>query len=305
MELRQLRYFVATAEELHFGRAARRVHVAQPSLSRQIKLLERELGVRLFDRDTRRVRLTGAGREYLAEARGLLSRLTVAAETARRAERGELGRLGIGFVYLVALDVLPSLLRRFRASYPDVKLELHELSTEAQIAGVRDGSLDVGIVRTPSAIRALAVARIHRDEQVVALPATHPLAAGTSVKLKELRAERFIMFPRNDGTAMYDAIVGACAKAGFSPHIVQEAHLYTTIVSLVAAGIGIAILPGVSARIRHDGVVYRRLLPRLPVDTGLVWNADEAMSKPALRAFLESAGVAVLRRSRTAARPTA
>ena len=305
MELRQLRYFVATAEELHFGRAARRVHIAQPSLSRQIALLERELGVKLFDRDTRRVSLTNAGREYLGEARNVLARLTAASETARRAERGELGRLGIGFVYLVALDVLPSLLRRFRASHPDVQLDLHELSTEAQIAGVGDGSLDIGIVRSPSAVRALATARIHRDEQIVALPATHALTKNPSVKLKDLRSERFIMFPRNDGTAMYDAIVGACAKAGFSPHIVQEAHLYTTVVSLVAAGIGIAILPGVSARIRHDAVVYRRLLPRLPIDTGLVWNADEVLGKPALRAFLESAGVPAARAVKTAGRSTA
>lgn len=289
MDLRRIRYFVAVAEHLHFGEAARRMCVAQPSLSRQIQTLEREIGAKLLVRDTRFVALTPAGREFLAEAREILTKIGHASEVARRAERGELGTLDLGFVYLVALDVLPLLLSRFRKRFPDVVLRLHELSSEAQIAGVREGTLDAGIVRAPTSIRNLASTRLHRGEQLVALPAGHPLTKEEVVRLAELHSENFIMFPRTEGTAMYDSIVAACAKAGFSPHVVQEACLFTTVVGLVAARIGVAILPDVSACIQHKEVSYRRLVPRLALDTGLIWKADAVPAKPALKALVHAA----------------
>jgi DNA-binding transcriptional LysR family regulator len=288
VELRHLRYFVALAEDLHFGAAARRLRIAQPSLSQQIRSLEKELGVTLLERANRGTKLTEAGAVYLLEARAILASVETAATDARRAERGEVGRLAIGFLSLAALDVLPPLLERFRKINPDVSITLLEQSTEEQMRGVLDGTLDLGIVREPAPSELIASRHLLRDAQVVAVPATHRLAANRKIAMEQLRDEAFILFPRTEGTAMYDRIISACAHAGFSPRVVQEARIVTTMIGLVAAGLGVAILPSIAARVGQPAVIYLPLAPRLMLDTRLIWHPGTFQAKPAVRAFLDT-----------------
>lgn len=286
MNLRMLRYFTVLAEELHFTRAARKLSVAQPSLSQTIRSLEGELGVRLFARGTRQVTLTSAGDTFLLRARNILAELEHASDAVQRAARGETGRIRIGFVGLAALDLLPPLLRRMHARYPQISVSLFERSSEEQTRNVIDGSLDVGIVREPKSAASLASYHIVDDPQILAVPADHPLARYKTIALRDLKTESFILFPRKEGTAMYDRIIGACAKAGFSPRVTQEATMMTTTIGLVAAKRGIAIVPSVASKIRHADVVYRTMSPKLRMATGLIWNPRTAAINPALVAFL-------------------
>jgi DNA-binding transcriptional LysR family regulator len=293
MKLLRLRYFTALAEDLHFGRAARRLLVSQPSLSRQIQILEQEVGATLFERGTRSVVLTSAGHEYLNQTREILQRIDAASEIARRAARGESGRLHIGFYYLAGLDVLPPILKAFRRQYPDVALELLELPSAVQQVELRKGNLDVGIVREPTTVRNLAAEPIYSEDLVAVLPASHRLARRAGVRLADLSGESFIMVPRSDGAALYDIVISACAAAGFSPHVIQGVRQFVTVVSLVAADMGVAILPQVCTRIRHKSVVYRRLIPRVSVHSGLIWNAQDAERNPALDAFIKTCRTAL------------
>src|SRR5579885_147540 len=286
MNLRDMRYFVALAEELQFSRTARKLAITQPSLSQKIRALETELGARLFERGTRRVDLTSAGQTFLLRVRAILAEIEQASEAVRRAERGETGHIRIGFVSLAGLDVLPPLLRRFHGKYPDISVSLYERSSEEQARNVADGALDIGIVREPKSIAGLASRHIVNDPQILVLPRDHRLANKPAIGLRELRNENFVLFPRKEGTGMYDRVIGACDRAGFSPRIVQEATMMTTTIGLVAASVGIAIVPSVASCIRHAGVVYRTLLPRLTVDTGLIWKPKAADLNPALAAFL-------------------
>jgi len=286
MELRQLRYVVAVADQLHFGRAARQLAIAQPSLSQQIRNLERELEARLFERDTRRVALTEAGQAYVQEARAILARLRDATVLAQRAHRGELGRLSLGFVGFAALDTLPALLGAFQRRYPEVILRLHELSNEEQIKGVLNGTLDAGIVREPASNGRIGCQSVLRDVQVLALPATHRLARQQRIRLRDLRNEPFIVTPRDNGLALYERIVGACVEAGFSPRIVQEAVMTTTVLGLVAAQMGVAIVPSLAVSLRLPAVVCRPLSPAVVVQTGLIWDTATLADKPVLQALL-------------------
>jgi DNA-binding transcriptional LysR family regulator len=289
VELRQLRYVVTVADQLHFGRAAGQLGIAQPSLSQQIKNLEIELGVRLFERDTRRVALTEAGQAYVQEARAILARVHDAALVAQRAERGEVGRLSLGFVGFAALDTLPPLIGAFRRKFPDVLLRLHELSNENQIRGVLDGTLDVGIVREPATTTRIRFQSTFRDVQVVALPASHRLATQKQVKLRDLRDDPFIMTPRDNGFALYERIIGACVKAGFSPKIAQEAVMMMTGLGLVAAEVGVAIVPSLAVALHLPTVVFRPLSPAVVVHTGLIWDAEALAERPVVQALLATA----------------
>jgi len=289
MDLRQLRYVIAVADQLHFGRAARQLSIAQPSLSQQIKNLEQELGVRLFERDTRRVVLTGAGAVYVQEARAILARLADAALLARRAERGEIGRLSLGFVGFAALDTLPDLIGAFQRRYPDVLLHLHERSNEDQVRGILAGALDAGIVREPAATGRIAFQLIFEDVQLVALPASHRLAAKRRVRLRELSDEPFIVTPRDHGVALYERVIGACAEAGFAPRIVQEAVMMTTTLGLVAAQVGVAIVPSLAAAIHLPALAFRPLWPAVTVRIGLIWDASALAEKPVPQALLATA----------------
>jgi len=257
MELRHLRYFVAVAEELHFGRAAQRLFMAQPPLSQQILQLEREIGTSLLERTNRRVQLTAAGQVFLQDARDILARVDHAILTAQRASRGEAGWLGVGFVASATYDVLPVILRRFRERFPDVEMVLIELLGTEQGQALRENQIHVGFARLPSDVEGIVLETVAVHPLMVALPATHPLAKQERIDLPELAAEPFILFPRQPESNYADYIIRLCATAGFTPRIVQKTGEMQTAVSLVDAGIGVAIVPASVQNLRREGVVYR------------------------------------------------
>jgi LysR family transcriptional regulator, benzoate and cis,cis-muconate-responsive activator of ben and cat genes len=262
VELRHLRYAVALADELHFARAAARLHIAQPPLSQQIKALENELGVRLFDRTSRRVALTDAGAAFIAEARRTLASAEQAIEAARRAARAETGRLAVGYVSSASYELLPAVLRAFRRRAPDVLLVLEEMNSSEQSRGVLAGTLDLGFVRRPPPTdRRLAGTVVRREPIVVAVPRDHALAAARAIRLRELALEPFVIFPARPRPSWADAALDLCRGAGFEPRVVQEAVEMVSALSLVAAGIGIALVPGAVRAVRRPGVVFRPLTP--------------------------------------------
>ena len=220
IELRHLRYFIAVAEELHFGRAADRLHMAQPPLSQQIRQLEAELGFQLFHRTKRSVELTEAGQVFLKDCRKIFRQLDQAVRTGQQASRGELGQLAIAFVSSAAYNILPPILQAFRAAMPQVRLELHELTTDQQVRWMQDGRIDVGFVRPPVEDEQLQLMTIFREPLVVALPIAHPLAEQPQVSLAALASEPFILFPRPLAPGLYDQIISLCQQAEFSPTVV-------------------------------------------------------------------------------------
>jgi DNA-binding transcriptional LysR family regulator len=288
MELRQLRYFCLLAEELHFGRAAKRLAMTQPPLSQAIANLERELGVKLFDRTQRRVALTHAGAAFLDEARATLARAAQAVELAQRAGRGEVGRLGVGYLAATAFTLLPLVLRDFARAFPGVKLDLRELTIPQQHAALLKGDIDLAILRPPVDEAELASEVVMSERFVAALPASHPLCALRRIPAQRLAREPFVMFPRQPGLVNHDLVMGFCLRAGFTPRVAQEANQTHTVVSLVSAGIGIALVPESTRRIGLAGVVYRPLRERTPLSrTAVAWRRGEA--SPALAAFLDVA----------------
>lgn len=287
MELRHLRYFIAVAEELHFGRAAERLGMAQPPLSQQIKALEEEIGVQLLLRTRRRVQLNAAGAAFLNEARKVLAHADRAMHAAQRAARGEIGQLEVGFVSSAVYGKVPSIFNMMRTRYPDVSLVLQDLTSEEQAKAMKDYRLDVGLVRPPvPAADSLVVQVMWKEPLVAVLPKTHPLAAKREIAMESLAGERFLQVPRHVGPGFYDQFIRICAQAGFSPKIVQEARTTQTIVSLIAGGMGISILPASLQNLRRTGVVYRPLEPPAPVtELAVMWRPDD--ETPALHAFLE------------------
>lgn len=288
MELRHLRYFLAVADELHFGRAAARLHLAQPPLSQQIRKLERELGFDLFARTSRRVHLTDAGRAFRDEARAILSRVDEATASARRVAEGEAGALAVGFVASATYALLPRLYRRFRERHPDVALTISELSTAEQVEALRAGRIQVGLARAPVGDDALVIEPLAEEPLVVALPKRHPLASSRAVALRALASEPFVLFPRHPRPGWIDLVQGACAAAGFRPAVAQEVLELSTTVTLVAAGIGVTLVPASAQALRLAGVVYRPLRPPAPTTKLLALHrADE--QRPVVRRFLEVA----------------
>lgn len=286
MELRHLRYFVTLAEELHFGRAAERLHIAQPPLSQQIRQLEVELGFQLFHRTKRTVQLTEAGQVFLGEVQQIFQQLDRAIQVGRKTSRGEMGQLVVGFVSSTAYNVLPTILRTFRTRVPDVSLELHELSTEQQLQWLREGRIDVGFLRPPVDEDTFSVATIYQEPLVVALPEAHPLANGASVSLRSLSSELFIFFPRSIAPGLYDQIISLCQQADFSPTVAQEAMQMQTIVSLVAAEMGIAIVPESLQHLQRTGVVYKAIQePTSKVAIAMIWRCND--TSPTVQHFLE------------------
>lgn len=276
IELRHLRYFIAVAEELHFGRAAERLHIAQPPLSQQIRQLENELGFQLFYRTKRSVQLTEAGQVFLAESRKLFKQLDQAIEAGRQVSRGERGLLVIGFVSSAAYNMLPIILRSFRTQVPEVRLELHEMATNEQLQWLQEGRIDIGFLRPPVEDKTLSLLTILQEPMVVALPETHPLADQSHLALSSLANEGFILFPRPQAPRAYDQIISLCQQAGFSPNIVQEAMQMQTIVSLVAGGIGIAIVPVSLQNLQRTGVVYKPLKEMTPcLEVAVAWRNND------------------------------
>jgi DNA-binding transcriptional LysR family regulator len=284
MELRKLRYFTVLAEELHFGRAARRLHITQPPLSMAIQSLEDELRVKLFTRTPRRVALTHAGATFLEHARTLLGRADDAIEVARAADRGEVGRLRIGFMSATIYTLLPPLLRDFAARFPAVKLELRELAMPQQFQQLRNGEIDLGFVRPPVEDAELAAETVLREPLVVALPRGHRLAKLRRVPARRLAAESFVLFQRQPGLVLHHLVLRFCIENGFTPRVAQEATQSHAVVGLVSAGIGVALVPESVQRTRMRGVEYRPLQEKTPpVETALAWRREDA--SPALVAF--------------------
>ncbi len=259
VELRHLRYFVAVAEELHFGRAARRLNLSQPPLSQQIRQLERILGAPLFVRTSRRVELTPAGTALLGGARRTLAEATRGMDAAQRAGRGEVDILRVGFTDSAALGGLVEIVRAFRAAYPHIQLELIEGTTETQLDAVERNLVDAALVRGPvSATRARAEV-VRREPFLAALPADHRLVSRRTIAIGALRAEPFILFPRHVAPAYHDVLTSACQRAGFEPNVRHESSEYQTILSLVASGLGVTIVPASVRSLNLEGVEFRPL----------------------------------------------
>lgn len=264
MELRQFRYFVAVAEELHFTRAAERLHIGQPPLSLQIQSIERELGVMLFKRTRRKVELTSAGELFLQEARLALAQAARAIDTAKRAAKGEMGTLRLNFITSVPLvDVFTRAVRTFGQIVPDVHLELKIRPSHQIIEDVAVNTIDLGFSRPaanfvlPTTVKSLVA---HTDRLMLVMPSDHPLTKREGpIPMDMLRNEKFVLRPRGSGAGFYEQVFALCAEAGFTPNIVQEATEATTTLGLVAAGVGITIAPQALQAIRINDVVWRDL----------------------------------------------
>ncbi|MCV6905047.1 LysR family transcriptional regulator [Achromobacter xylosoxidans] len=259
MELRHLRYFTVVADELHFTRAAARLGIGQPPLSQQIQQLEREIGTPLFLRLPRGVELTEAGAQFLEDARAILASADRAIDTARRLGRGEHGAITVGFTASAVFHpYLPRAIRAFRDRYPDVRISLTESTTISLLRGLRENAVDVAFVRPPYVLDPeFESERVLDEPMLIALPPGHPLSRKRSVPIAALADQDFVLYPRPIGAGLYDAIQGACLRAGFTPRVIQEAPQMASIVSLVAAGVGISIVPAAMRHMGAQGIEYR------------------------------------------------
>ncbi|WP_431677626.1 LysR family transcriptional regulator [Kitasatospora sp. KL5] len=261
LALNQLHAFAVLAEELHFGRAAERLGIAQPPLSQQIRRLEDRMGHPLFLREPGRVALTAAGEELLPAARRALEEVSAGLAAARRVAAGEAGRLLVGFAASLAPTVLPGLLRAFRDGHPGVELEIREMTTAPQVAALHAHTIDVGLMREPPEDPDLVVEPLPSEGFVAVLPSGHPLAARRVVPVSGLAAEPFVLLPRACGPTVHDRIVGVCREAGFEPRVAQRAVEWQTVAALVGAGFGVSLAPAGVRRFRLRGVAYRRISP--------------------------------------------
>jgi DNA-binding transcriptional LysR family regulator len=290
MELRHLRYFLAVAEELHFHRAATRLHISQPPLSQQIRALERELGVTLLERNRRRVTLTAAGEGFRDDVRTILAAVERASERARHVARGSLGTLSIGFVGSAMFSpTLPDILREFRAGHPDVELVLRELPTTAQLRALVGGELDVGVIRGPVADSEgdpqVELLTIQREHLVAALPADHRLAARRRLRAENLRGETFVILARREAPGLYASLVSAMGEAGGVPEDVLEVAEMQTIISLVAGGFGVSLVPASVGQVPRSGVAFRPIAGPTPtIELSVAWRAGTG--SPVRDAFL-------------------
>ncbi|MDB5899531.1 MAG: transcriptional regulator, LysR family [Ramlibacter sp.] len=284
LEIRQLRYFQAVAEELHFGRAAARVAIAQPALSRQIQQLEEELGTPLLRRTQRKVELLPAGALLLERTRMILHELERAAADTRRTGAGELGRLTVGFIHSSTYGLLPSIVGRFRELYPRIELELQELPITGQHAALLRGSIDVGLLRVQSAPAELEILPVMEDPLLLALPTLHPLAGRQKLRLKSVAGDPFVMFGKGDSALFHGRILALCQRAGFEPQVAQYATQIHTVVGLVGAGLGVAVVPATARNLRPENVRFVRLADEAePLHVALAWRRGQ--ETPAIRSF--------------------
>ena len=287
MELRHLRYFRAVAEELHFGRAAERLHIAQPPLSQQIRQLERELGVDLFVRSTRKVELTPAGAAYQTRAAAILDAVDDAAEEAQRIAEGVEGHLAIGCVGSATYSLLPRLVRALREAVPGVDVSVRgEMLAPAQISALLSGDIDLALLRPPVNQDGILAETVRRDRLLVALPEGHQLAARDELGVGDLRDEEFVAHAGRGRSVMNSLVTAICADAGFVPRIRHQVEETSTLVTLVAAGLGVAVVPEPTAALDIAGVRYVPLVPdRLGVD--LVAARVAATNSPLIERVLE------------------
>jgi DNA-binding transcriptional LysR family regulator len=288
MELRHLRSFVTVAEELHFGRAAERLHMAQSPLSQQIQRLERQVGVALFDRNRRKVELTEAGRAMLTHAREALAQADLAANAARSAAAGSAGTLTVGFLASAAIELLPRIVPPWQAVAPQAKLELIEGTSRDHLTALLEHRLDVAFVRPVTAAPGLVVETVWQEPVVAALHADSPLFAKDALCLADLRDEPFILFPRASAPDFHDQLLGACRRQGFLPHVTHECSAMPTAVGLVAAGLGVSLVPQTISRIMLDNVVYRELDGVKPV-AKIAMVVAAGKRRPLVASFAECA----------------
>ena len=289
MEFRQLRYFVTVAQELHFGRAAETLDITQPALSKQIRVLEANIGIELFFRTKRSVKLTPAGEVFLTEAQQLLQQADAAVRLAKDTASGKVGKLKIGLTATATYTILPDLVRRFRADYPQVEIEMLELSTEAQVIALNRGEIDIGFLHPPIDSRGLTIYPILAEELVVVLPKQHGLTIKESLSFSDLASESFILHPRAEGPFLYDEFLKLCRQAGFEPKIVKEVDTHQARIFFVAAGMGITFLPkSLETSISLD-LVYKpmRDLP-IKLNFSAAWRS--LISLPVLEEFLKILG---------------
>ena len=288
MELRYLRYFVTVAERQSFTRAAEELHVAQPAISQQIKSLEEELGVSLLHRTKRSVKLTAAGNAFLSEAKEILAHAELSKQIARRAARGETGSLAIGCVGAGASVFLPELIQSYRKRFPAVRVHLFEMTPEHQFQAFAREKIDVGFMRSlaPSDEKNFIQERIYRDCLMLAVPEAHALANTRQVRLEKFAREDFVMFKRSEAPKLFDQMTQLCTKAGFIPQIVSEPPMIQTLLLAVAAGIGVAIVPGCVRSYRQPGVTILPVRPAPPV-IDFVQIRPKGKPSPTVSAWLE------------------
>jgi DNA-binding transcriptional LysR family regulator len=282
--LEQLRGFLAVAEELHFGRAAARLAIAQPALSRQIQQLEAELGTPLLRRTQRRVELLPAGALLLERSRAIQQELARTLTDVRRTGTGELGRLALGFIHSSTYGLLPSIIGRFRKLYPGIELELHEMPITAQHAALLRGTIDLGLLRVQAAPAELEVVPVMSDPFVLALPSRHPLAGRSRVRLKEVAGDPFVMFGKAESPLFHSRVQAMCEQAGFAPRVVQHATQIHTVVGLVGAGLGVAVVPASGRNLHPRQVRFVQIADKAePVHVALAWRRGQ--ETPAIRSF--------------------
>lgn len=289
MELRHLKYFVAVAEELNFSRAAIRLRVAQPALSKQIRDLERELEVKLLERSSHHVAMTAAGEAFLDRSRRILGESEEAVQAARRAHRGETGTLGIGFIGSISHAILPKILQSYRHDYPEVDLNLSELGPAEQVEAILSRSMDVGFLGMAQArkIPDLQVEVLAEEDLMAAFPSGHEMASMKEIPLKALRKERFILTSRRNAPLFNEWLVELCHKAGFAPEIIREVDRAPTVLNYIAAGEGVSVFPAEIAKSAAPGVKFVPLA-RLPkYRYCMAWRKGEEAG--ALQQFVETA----------------
>jgi DNA-binding transcriptional LysR family regulator len=284
IEIRHLRYFLAVAETLHFGKAAVMLGIAQPPLSQQIKDLERMLGYALFDRTTRGVKLTTVGQFFAERARNTIAKMADDAEMARRMGAGKEGALDVGFSSSIMFTALPKAIKAYRRMHPNVELRLREMVTAEQIPALREGRLAIGFLRDGEEAEGISIEPVFRETFIAVLPTSHRLARKSAIAPIDLKDEPFVFFSRRMGNLAYDRTVACCEEAGFRPNIVQETPQWNTALRLVAAGLGVSVAPACIGSLTMPGVAYRRLRSRhwTSVDIGMKVGQEN----PAAEAFL-------------------
>ncbi len=291
LELRHLRYFLAVADTLHFGRAAERLGMSQPPLSQQIRQLETLLGAQLFVRSHRRVQLTPAGEVLLEQARDILQRVDKAVDTVQRAQRGESGELRIGLTRATPLSPqIPRAIFSYRQQHPQVQMQLREMNSLRQIEALLADELDVGIIRKRMLPDELVAQHLFDDPLALVVHASHPALRGKApasarLSLKQFALDPFVGFSRDSGAGIHDHVITLCRNAGFSPRIVQEAGESSTLISLVAAGLGVCVLPSSCGHIQVEGACFVELADRgAASEIQLAWRREAVT--PLLRQFI-------------------
>jgi DNA-binding transcriptional LysR family regulator len=281
LELRHLRYFVAVAEALSFTKAAAKLRLAQPSLTRQVRNLEDEIGVRLLDRSSNRVTLTGAGRQFLTDSKALLAMADESIASAQRMNRAESSSLNIGYVANIHYGLLPATLGAFRKLYPNVALNLFDMTSAEQFLALDGREIDLGFVGLAPALsgQALLSECVSHDVMLLALPRKHSLAKKAKISLADLAQQFFIGMAAKTHPGAREWLAATCLKAGFNGRILQEADGEPTVIQFVADGLGVALLPEQITGLPHEGVVFRPLSPKLLRESTIAWRADNS-SKP-------------------------